>query len=164
MGNTAGEGVVTLRDVTESDLEVFFEQQREPQGAWMAGLTASDPDNHAEYLRMWAMIRSFAGTTMRTVLYNGAVAGDVLSHLGAPERPEVGYWLGKEYWGKGVATRALNLFLAEMTVRPAYARVLKDNAASLRVLEKCGFRITGDLKEYANVRGAEVELYHLTLR
>jgi RimJ/RimL family protein N-acetyltransferase len=54
---------------------------------------------------------------------------------------EVGYWLGQEYWGKGIASRALALFLDQVTTRPLYAHVAKHNTGSYRVLEKCGFKI-----------------------
>jgi RimJ/RimL family protein N-acetyltransferase len=76
---------------------------------------------------------------------------------------EVTYWLGREFWGKGIATRALASLLAFQTTRPIYARAAKDNAASLRVLQKCGFVITGEDKGYANARGQVIEEYILTL-
>lgn len=157
------EGEVVLREVMDSDLAIFFEQQRDPDGAWMAGFIASDREDRDAYLTMWAKIRSDPCTIMRTVLFDGQVAGDVLSHEGEPGKPEAGYWLGKEFWGQGIATRALAAFLAEIPARPVYARAVKDNAASLRVLEKCGFIITGEDKGFANARGIEVEEYLLTL-
>ncbi len=59
----------------------------------------------------------------------------------------MGYWLGREYWGKGIATRALSLFLDQVTARPLYAYVAKHNLASIRVLQKCGFTITSEEAE-----------------
>ncbi len=85
------------------------------------------------------------------------------SYVDEPGKPEVTYWLGKEFWGQGIATRALAAFLGQMTERPVYARAAKDNAGSLRVLEKCGFTITGEGKGFANARGMEIEEYILTL-
>jgi RimJ/RimL family protein N-acetyltransferase len=76
---------------------------------------------------------------------------------------EVTYWLGREFWGRGIATRALAALLEYQTTRPIYARAAKDNAASLRVLQKCGFVITGEDKGYANARGEVIEEYLLTL-
>ncbi|HEX9037521.1 MAG TPA: GNAT family N-acetyltransferase [Ktedonobacterales bacterium] len=154
---------VTLRETSPSDLPLLFEFQRDREGYWMAGFTASDPADRDAYLEIWERIRADPRTIMRTILYNGEVAGDVLSHESEPGKPETGYWLGKAFWGKGIATRALRLFLAEIPRRPMYARVIKDNVASLHVLEKCGFRITGEQREYANARDHEVELYTLTL-
>ena len=73
------------------------------------------------------------------------------------------YWLGGAYWGRGVATSALAAFLAELDERPLFARVAKDNAPSLRVLEKNGFRICGEDRAHAPARGAEVEEWLLAL-
>ena len=66
------------------------------------------------------------------------------------------YWLGREYWGRGVATDALRRFLAEIKARPLYARAAADNRASLRVL-KSGFTIFSYDKAFANARGEDVE-------
>ena len=52
----------------------------------------------------------------------------------------LGYWVGREYWGRGVATQALALLVDEVSVRPLYAHVVVHNAGSIRVLEKGGFR------------------------
>ena len=51
----------------------------------------------------------------------------------------VGYWISREHWGKGIASRALELLLLEVATRPLYAHVATSNGASLRVLQKCGF-------------------------
>jgi RimJ/RimL family protein N-acetyltransferase len=76
---------------------------------------------------------------------------------------EVSYWIGKEYWGRGIATKALTLFLEELKVRPLYARAAKDNVASLRVLAKCGFTFVGEDRGFANARGG-VETEEIILR
>jgi RimJ/RimL family protein N-acetyltransferase len=159
---------ICLRDVEDGDLEILFAQQRDPTGVWMAGFVASDPNDYDEYMRMWTMIRAFESTVMRIILYNGHVAGDIVLHeaaqkAGDPAQPEVGYWLGREFWGKGIATRGLQLFLTETPTRPLYARALTDNLGSLRVLQKCGFRITGQQQEFANGRNVDVTLHMLTL-
>jgi RimJ/RimL family protein N-acetyltransferase len=72
-------------------------------------------------------------------------------------KQEVTYWIGKEFWGQGIATTALSRLLAEVTTRPIYGRAAKDNLGSIRVLEKCGFRITGQDRGFANARGKEIE-------
>ena len=79
-------------------------------------------------------------------------------------RSQVCYWLGREFWGKGIASRALRVFLREVQVRPLYARVAKDNVASLRVLQKCGFEIRGEARGFAHARGEEVEELVLELK
>ena len=79
----------------------------------------------------------------KTIVVDGQVAGNVVSFDGESER-EVGYWLGREYWGSGIATRALSEFLAHESTRPLFAGVARHNAGSLRVLEKCGFTPVGE--------------------
>lgn len=154
---------VALRDVIESDLPIFFAQQLDPDANSMAAFTARDPSDRAAFMAHWARIRGDASNHIQTILADGRVAGSVSSYQEEPGKPEVTYWLGKEFWGQGVATRALQAFLGQMTVRPVYARAAKDNAGSLRVLQKCGFVITGEGSGYANARGQETEEYLLTL-
>ena len=76
---------------------------------------------------------------------------------GPPDDRAVGYWLGKEYWGKGVATRALAEFLRLVTTRPLYAHVAQHNLASVRVLQKCGFTFTGEAKVASSIVGADID-------
>ena len=79
----------------------------------------------------------------QAIVVGGQVAGNVVSFTLGGERL-VGYWLGREFWGQGIATRALAAYLALETARPLHARVAKANVASRRVLEKCGFRVAGE--------------------
>ncbi len=153
---------VLLRDVTDADLPIFFEQQLDPDANAMAAFTARDPADREAFMTHWATIRRDATMPMKTILVDGAVAGNIVSYVQDAE-PEVGYWLGKQFWGKGIATRALSAFLECVTARPLYARAVKDNIASLRVLEKCGFTIIGEDKGFANGRGKEVEEFILRL-
>jgi RimJ/RimL family protein N-acetyltransferase len=154
--------MLTLRAVTDDDLPIFFEQQLDPQANWMAAFTSKDPNDRAAFFAKWSRIRADENTLIRTIIYEGQVAGSVLSYVSEGE-PEVSYWLGREFWGKGIATQALAAFLQIQTARPIYARVARDNLASLRVLRRCGFEITGEDKGFANGRGEEVEEYALTL-
>jgi RimJ/RimL family protein N-acetyltransferase len=102
-------------------------------------------------------------TINQTIVFNGQVVGSVSSYE-EEGKPEVTYWLGKEYWGKGIATSALREFLAQHNkTRPIYARIAKDNLGSCRVLEKCGFTIIGESKGFANARGQEIEEFLLEL-
>lgn len=153
---------VRLRDITERDLPVLFEQQRDPAYTYMAAFTAQDPANRDAFMAQWAKILSDGAVVKQTILWQGQIAGSIVSYLLIGER-EVGYGLGREYWGRGIATAALRAFLEVVEERPLYARAAKDNAASLRVLQKCGFVISGEGKGYANGRGAETEEYLLTL-
>ena len=154
---------VLLRDVEESDLPIFFQQQIDPQANRMAAFTAPrDPSDWDAFLAHWNKIRSNNDILIKTILYDGHVAGNAVSFVISGER-EVGYWIGKEYWGLGIATYALRKFLGFLQERPLYAHAAKDNAASLRVLEKNGFKIRGEGKLFSHARGEEVEEYVLIL-
>jgi len=154
---------VILRDTTEDDLPIFFEQQLDSDANYMAAFTAKDPTDKDAFTAHWAKILGDDTKINKTILLNEQVAGYVACFEQFGE-PEVSYWIGKEYWGRGLATKALSDFLGYVKVRPLYARVAKDNIASLRVLEKCGFTISGEDKGFSNARGEEVEEFILKLR
>jgi RimJ/RimL family protein N-acetyltransferase len=155
-------GDVILRDVTDGDLPVFYDQQLDSTANHMAAFTCEDPADRDAFDAHWTKILGDDAITTKTIIFGGKVAGHIASFERLGE-PEVTYWIGKEYWGNGVATRALTAFLGLVKVRPLHARAAKDNIASLRVLEKCGFSIAGDDKGFANARGEEVEEFILTL-
>jgi RimJ/RimL family protein N-acetyltransferase len=127
---------VRLREVEDQDLEVFFEHQADPEGIEMAAFPARDKDQFAAH---WAKIRADDTTVQRTIVADGAVAG----YIGCWEQDEqhlLGYWIGREVWGRGVATAALRQFVGQLSIRPLHAHVAVHNVGSIRVLEKCGFR------------------------
>jgi RimJ/RimL family protein N-acetyltransferase len=154
--------ILQLRDVQPDDLEIFFQNQLDPDANFMAAFTPKDPTDRTAYDARWAKILADKTILIQTILCDGQVAGSVLSYRWEGE-PEVSYWLGREYWGRGIATWALGEFLEYDKSRPIFARVAKDNPASLRVLQKCGFEIVGEDKGFANARGQEVEEYILKL-
>src|SRR3954447_8190584 len=158
MNDSTGESgdQVVLREVVESDLDLFFENERDPEGRYMAAFTPKDPDDRAAFDAHWARILADETTTNRTIVVDGRVAGSIAS-FEWQGKPEIGYWLGKEYWGKGVATQGLTQPLAIVKTRPIYANAAADNAGSIRVLEKCGFRLVGRDRGFANARGAEID-------
>ena len=155
-------GIVMLRDVIDDDLSIFFEQQKDTTANFMAAFTAKDPSDNVAFKAHWEKILNNETIIKKTVTYCGKVAGHVLS-FGQFGEWEVSYWIGREYWGKGVATEALSQFLDFITIRPLYARAAKDNIASIRVLEKCGFEMKGEDKGYSNSRAEQVEEYILKL-
>jgi RimJ/RimL family protein N-acetyltransferase len=150
---------VRLRAVEDGDLPIFFEQQLDPQATRMAAFPSRPRD---AFMAHWAKIRTESnGAIIRTIVFQGQVAGNIGSWEQADER-NVGYWLGREYWGKGIASAALILFLGEVKMRPLHAHVVKHNVASIRVLQKCGFVISGEDK-FPDADGAEGEEYILSL-
>ena len=153
---------VQLRDVVDADLPIFFAYQQEPTAVHMAAFTAKDPSDRAAFMTHWAKIRADHNITIQTILVQGEVAGSVLCY-GPLGETEVSYWLGQAFWGKGIATAALQQFLGLVTERPLFARTAQDNIGSLRVLQKCGFVITGQDRGFAQARGTEIAEFILTL-
>jgi RimJ/RimL family protein N-acetyltransferase len=136
----ASPGFVTLREVEESDLPIFFEHQREPEANRMAAFPARERD---AFLAHWReKILGDASTRKKTIVVDDDVVGYVSSWEQHGMRL-VAYWLGRAYWGRGIGTSALREFLAHETTRPLHAYVAVRNAGSIRVLERCGFRRVG---------------------
>lgn len=132
-------GVVALREVRAADLPILCAQQQDPVANSMAAFPARDED---AFMAHWTKTLADPSVIARTVVLDGHVAGNVASYEHDGQR-EVGYWIGREFWGRGVATRALSVFLGLDPTRPLHAGVAPHNAASIRVLEKCGFRPIG---------------------
>lgn len=148
--------VVKLREVEAGDLALFFQFQLDLEANRMAAFTSKDPSDRKAFDTHWQKILADDAIPIQTVLYDGQVAGSVLSYVMEGER-EVSYWLGREFWGKGIATQALALYIETIEERPLYARAAIDNQASIRVLEKNGFRLVGTARGYANARAKEIE-------
>jgi RimJ/RimL family protein N-acetyltransferase len=132
---------VLLRNVRDDDLTVFFEHQKDPDANRMANFDARDRNAFTAH---WAKIlRDESVVVVRTVELEGVVVGNIVSWEHDGER-DVGYWIGREHWGRGIATGALSAFLAVLEARPLHAHVAAHNVRSIRVLEKCGFERTGE--------------------
>lgn len=150
-----------LRDVIEADLPFFFDHQRDPEANRMAAFAARDRE---AFMAHWQKLLASGDITKKTVVLEGTVAGNILCFDRDGKRL-VGYWIGREFWGKGLATKALAELLEEETVRPLYAHVATSNAASIRVLEKCGFVISGTPQtEFDETIGEEIEEVLMELR
>jgi uncharacterized protein (DUF849 family) len=126
---------VALRDVASADLAIFYAHQQDPEAAQMAGFPSRDWEAFNAH---WARVLADGANITKTVLAGGQVAGNIACF---PQDGEhlVGYWLGREFWGRGIATAALRAFLGSLPLRPLTAYVARHNGASRRVLEKCGF-------------------------
>lgn len=146
---------VWLRDVVESDLERFVELPPEPAGEQQVGTTPPETGEKETYWSFWHGPLGDPGVLKKSILYQGQVAGYLLYFNQFGEQ-EVGYWLRRDFWGRGIATQALRLFLQEITARPIYGRADQHNLASIRVMEKCGFRRYGLRQGYSRRQGQEV--------
>lgn len=136
---------VTLRPVEPNDLPLFFEHQRDPVAVEMADFKSRD---RSAFDQHWAKILADETGLIRTIVATfdvsprsvGQVAGNIVSWNSDGKR-ELGYWIDRACWGRGVATGALSAFLRLEQTRPLYASAAKHNAASIRVLQKCGFTL-----------------------
>ncbi len=146
--------MVILRDVTAADLPIFFEHQRDAVSLRMA---AFPPREREAFLTHWRTKVLRPENVTRTIVRDGQAAGYVSSWEQEGKRL-VAYWLGREHWGQGVATRALAEFLTHEPTRPLHAWVAAHNVGSIRVLEKCGFRTVAHESPPAEDGVAEVLL------
>ncbi len=129
-----------LREVIPTDLPVFFAQQADPESTRMAAMPARDREAFDAH---WRKILADDSTRIRTIVAEGLVVGHVLSFVRDGGR-QVGYWISREHWGRGIASAALAMFLRSVPERPLHAHAARHNLGSIRVLEKCGFRITAE--------------------
>lgn len=129
----------------------------------MAAFTPPDPDDRAAFDRHQVRILDSPDTENRAVTVDGQLVGSIASFIMDGDT-EITYWIDRAWWGRGVASRALSLFLTDVAVkRPLFARAATDNAASLAVLKKAGFREVGRAVSFAPGRQAEIEETVLTL-
>ncbi|HSI13769.1 MAG TPA: GNAT family N-acetyltransferase [Chthoniobacter sp.] len=146
----------SLRHVMEDDLPIFFEQQSDPEAIHMAAFTPRDPGDRPAFLARWHRWLADPTIIARTIVLDGGIVGYVMSYE-EDGKPEVTYWLGRYYWGQGLATRALSAFLQQGNpARPIFARCAQDHSASARILEKCGFAVISESQGFANARNAEI--------
>ena len=128
---------VHLRDVEPDDLPIFFEHQRDPVAVAMVVFRSRDK---AEFDEHWAKILADDACLKKTIVADGQVAGNIGS-FGRDGKREVGYWIDRTLWGRGIASEALAAFLRVEQSRPLYAGVARHNIGSIRVLQKCGFTL-----------------------
>jgi RimJ/RimL family protein N-acetyltransferase len=151
--------VIRLRPVVPADLDAFYAHQTDPIAYAMVGTLPRERD---AFYTHWTEALKNPTVVLRSILLDDRLAGSVGSFIRHDKR-EVCYWIDRELWGRGVATEALRLLLAEVRDRPLYARVAKDHPASQRVLVKCGFAICGEDKCFADARGEDIEEWILEL-
>lgn len=138
---------VRLRPIEPGDIDALYAFQLDPAANAMA---AVHPRDEVAFREVWSRILDDPNASVRAIIADGELAGQI-TVFNLKGQDAVGYWIAREHWGRGIATRAIGLMLDEVTTRPLYARVATHNAASIRVLEKCGFVVTG----YAHSPGDE---------
>ncbi|MCX5558493.1 GNAT family N-acetyltransferase [Streptomyces sp. NBC_00038] len=154
--------MISLREVRDSDLSTFWEHLSDPAAQQLAAFTGKYHYDRGLFDSHWAKIRSNPENLIRTVLADDEVVGHVSVH-GPPDEREVTYWIAQAHWGRGIATAALKALLELDDTRPLHAQAAADNTGSIRVLEKCGFVITGHGRGFALAREGEIDEVLLTL-
>lgn len=97
----------------------------------------------------WIETGSKIGFT-RAIAYEDILIGSIAALPGEFERErsaEIGFWLAEPYWGKGLASSAVDIFSAYIfnhtKILRLHASVFSSNKESMRVLEKCGYKLEG---------------------
>ena len=144
---------IRLREVEDGDIHVFFEQQLDPVATHMAGFPSRGED---EFHSHWHRVRTNENNILRTILFKRKVSGSIVSWEQDGKR-QIGYWIGRKFWGKGIASRALAQFLVVVKVRPLYAYVAIHNPASIRVLVKNGFTTSAEDSQFDSTTNEKTE-------
>lgn len=147
-----------LRRSEKSDLEFFFQFQLDERANYLAAFTSKDPTNKEAYFKKYTKHMDDPTINMQTILIDETIVGSMAKFVMEGDT-EITYWIDRNFWGKGITTAALKIFLTIENTRPIFARVAFDNIGSQKVLEKCGFVKTGSDKGFANARQAEIEEY-----
>ncbi|MBO6514240.1 MAG: GNAT family N-acetyltransferase [Phycisphaerales bacterium] len=141
---------IDLVEVHQSHLDVFFQNQQDPEANELAKVFPRDRDDFDAH---WLRIMSNPEVIARSIMFNGEVVGNI-NAFDVDDELNVGYWITKSHWGKGIATKALSDLLQIVQIRPIIARVAMNNTGSIRVLETNGFVKTTEVDSPATDRYA----------
>lgn len=153
---------LTLKPTTLQDLDLLFLYQKDEVSNQMAAFTAEDPNDKEAYMEKWLKIIENPAINMQTIFMDNINVGSVLCFEMMGET-NVSYWIDRQYWGKGIATKALNLFLEKVRKRPLVGRTAFDNYGSQKVLKNCGFTLSGKEADFANARNKKIEEFIFTI-
>jgi RimJ/RimL family protein N-acetyltransferase len=147
---------VTLRPVTDADFDALFELESDVVGSDMIAFLPRDPGDRPAFMRHWQRISTDDSVITRIIEADGAFAGYAVSFLTDGER-QVGYWVLRELWGRGIASAALAALVSEIPERPLWGSTASDNLGSQRVLEHVGFAFVRTERSHAPRRGTEID-------
>lgn len=149
---------IALRKTTVDDLEHLFLFQMDEEANYLAAFNSENPNDKEAYMKKWTGIVQRPDINMQSIFVDNKIVGSVV-HFDMGDETNVSYWIDRPQWGKGFATKALEMFLADTDKKKLYGRVVFDNVGSQIVLEKNGFIKTGTETNYANGRKQEVQEY-----
>ncbi len=148
--------IITLTETEKDDLNAFFQFQLDKEANYLAAFTSKAPNDKTAYIEKYTKHLADPTINMRTIKVNDEIAGSIAKFV-MEGKAEITYWINKKFWGKGVATTALKMFLSIERTRPIFGRVAFDNFGSQKVLERAGFIKVGIDKGFANARQTEIE-------
>jgi RimJ/RimL family protein N-acetyltransferase len=146
---------LTLRTLTDGDLDALFGWESDPRAVRMAAFTRADPSDRDAFDAHYERVRNDPSATLLAIDVDGEFVGTVSSFT-IEGRREVSYWIDPARWGQGLASRALRALLAIEPTRPIYGRVAEHNGASAKVLARAGFVEIGSDTGFASGVGAEI--------
>ncbi|GAA4792252.1 GNAT family N-acetyltransferase [Olivibacter ginsenosidimutans] len=147
---------IKLRPTEIADLDTLFKFQLDREGGYLAAFMPKDHTDKTAYLTKYTKLLSNPTVNNQTILVDNIIVGSI-AKFEIGDQAEITYWLGRKFWGQGIATTALKNFLDIETTRPIFGRVAFDNFGSQKILEKCGFVKIGSDKGFANARQTEIE-------
>ena len=162
--NKNDNSVIQLRDVIESDLDLFFDHQQNKTAQNMAAFISKDPSDRKAFNEHWNKIMNDPEVIIRTILYNKIVVGHIAKFVMFGDA-ELTYWIDRKYWGKGIATCALKeleeFIFSNLSLRRIEIRAAKENIASQKIALKCGYKKEGLLRQmlYVENRWHDCFLY-----
>jgi len=154
---------IKLRPTEISDMDFLFQFQLDKEGGYLAAFMPKDPTDKSAYLNKYRKLLDDPTVNNQTIIIDNIIVGSIAKFVMEGDT-EITYWIDRNFWGQGIATKALKEFLDIETTRPILGRVAFDNFGSQKVLEKCGFVKIGTDKGFANARQTEIEefIYKLT--
>jgi len=155
---------IRLRRTTAADVRTLHAFELDTGSNALAG---TKPRDWITFQTRWAEILAdpdgtATGVTPRVILADGTLVGavNISPHDGSDS---IGYWVGREHWGRGIATRAVALMLNEFARRPLFATAAGHNHPSIRVLQKNGFEILSRCMTPETARTVQRETVTLVL-
>lgn len=139
-------------------------------------ITKNMSDGFPENRDKWRSFIEFAITKDKTILYRAIeIKGEAVGGIGVSvqkdymrKNAELGYWLGEDFWGLGIITRAIieivQLSFNKFDINRIFATPFETNYASHRVLEKTGFKLEARFKKIVVKNGEVLDLLVYAIR
>lgn len=146
---------INLRKLTLKDAKDIYENVKDREvSKWTATIPYPYPKDGAKKFIRRAKYEAEKGKSLILgIEFDKKVVGVVsLMHINKiRKRAEIGYWLGKRHWGKGIMTQAvreiLKIAFKREKLHRIYAKIYQENTSSQKIMEKCGFKLEGTHKD-----------------